>query len=654
MAEKVGHPAPDGGGKKSSDAAPMTPEMVAINRSWSRFSGYIEKGKPERFREARNHDLNDGTNYRHWRGLDQNDIRAMALEGRHPHTIPFLKQSVTTIAGSILSDEFKGDYIAGYEYPKKYAAGIKELFVRDRRLGKWEHKEAAWVREAFIYRGTLAWTINTDFDPRGILDLEHIPADRIVYDPNWMTTDVNDNDRIFEYTYTTLRKLIEDMGSLAPWLKSYAKTGTYTEDVGGAVGSALRPWDMNPDMMVDLDGQLLVINEYWLEKETYERVFDSLNNVYLDDIPEGRRREFVENERALAGRGRTHGIIALKQERRRVEKFMTYCPTLTTAKFLAKGDYPIQVNGFHFVPITSDMINGKPNTPTDTLADVQFMVNKRMTTETYILATSGTNGVLANPKMFASRDEFDRWIREGHKPGYKGELSDDASADKFKFVEMPRTTAHNDFLNSTNNLLQMKEQLTPAVAATRGESKAGESGLLFQEKRAQANVTMIVPKSFVKGAYAHLYETYFSAVKWLYTYPITLHGEQTNAVYRFNYGDEDSIEIADISRLSVVIAESATSPSKRSGLLTDASQAMQYMDPNSLRARKLSGIISANLPNLSDEDRMAMDEAGRLDDALYLARARAELFDLEARAAAAAQQVQPMQPAPGTPQPEMA
>ncbi len=648
--------APDEKGKPTGGEAAvvkLSPEAQAITRSWARFSGYIEKGKPERFREARNHDLNDGTNYRHWRGLDQTDIRAMALEGRHPHTIPFLKQSVATITGSIIADEFRGDYIAGFQYPKKYAAGIKELFVRDRRIGNWEHKEVAWIREAFIYRGTLAWRISTDFDPRGTLDLEHIPADRMVYDPNWMTVDVNDNDRIFEYTYTTLRRLMEDMGDQAPWLASYAKTGTYMDDIGGAVGSALQPWDMNPDMMVELDGQLLVINEYWLEKRSYDRVFDPLNNVYLDEIPEKNRREFVDNERMLAGRGQTHGILAIKKDVRRVEKFQTYCPTITTSKMLAKGDYPVQVNGYHFLPITSDMINGKPNTPTDTLSDVQMMINKRMTTETYILATNGTNGVLANRQMFANDDEFDRWINEGHKPGYKGELSDMATADKFQFVKMPTSNVQTDFLNSTNNLFNMKEQLTPAVAATRGESKAGESGLLFQEKRAQANVTMIVPKSFIKGAYTNLYQTYFSAAKWLYTYPITLHGEQTNATYRFNYGDEDSIEISEISKLSVVVAESNSSPSKRGALLSDASQAMQYMDPASLRARKLSGIIAGNLPNLSDEDRMGMDEAGDIDDQLYLLRAQAEISELQAKAkqaqAGAAQPMTPAQPAAAAP-----
>ncbi len=239
----------------------VTPEAAAITQSWARFSGYIEKGKPERFREARNHDLNDGTNYRHWRGLSQSDIRGMALEGRHPHTIPFLKQSVSTIAGSILSDELGGDYSSGFKYPKKFSNGIKELFVRDSHIGKWEHKLAAWVREAFIYRGTLAWNIKTDYDPRGTLDLEHIPADRIVYDPNWMTTNVDDNSRIFEYTYTTLRQLIEDVGDICPWLKQFARTGTWVDDVGGAVGNALQPWDMNPDMMVDLDGQILIISE---------------------------------------------------------------------------------------------------------------------------------------------------------------------------------------------------------------------------------------------------------------------------------------------------------------------------------------------------------------------------------------------------------
>ncbi len=606
-----------------------------IQKSYQRFNAYVQKGRPERIREKTNHDLNDGTNFRHWAGLTASDLQSMAAEGRHPTTINFTKQAIYTIAGSIVADQMQGQYMSGWQIPTAYGDGILELFNRDSNIGKWDGKITQWIREAFIYRGTMAWEISTDVDPRGILTLVKKPPDRVIYDPNWMTTDVNDNNRIFEFTYKSLRELIGEFGAVAPWLRSKAAGGEYTEDNSQSSGIQVRAFDLNPDLKIDLDGELLVVNEFWLETQRVERIFNSYTGLYHDEIPVDQRREWVENERALGGR------VAIVPDTIKVEKFITYCPTLSTFRKINGGDYPVQVGGYHFLPLTCDILNGKPNTPTDQLKDPQVMVDKRMSTETFILATQGTNGLAAHRKMFASDAEFDRWKDEGHKPGYKGELSDEAAAGQYKFVEIPRTTAANDFLNSTKNILAMKDQVVPSVPAVQGLSEANESGVLFQSKVQQANITMIVPKSFIREGYEKLYDSYFRAVKHVYIYPITLHGQQPNAIYSFNYGTPDSIEIQDISRLGVMVYESPTSASKRSTMVQEASMAMQYMDPNSLRARTLSGIVGSSLPNLSDAQRKAMEEAGAVDDELYMLRAKAEAAQLQ-------QQLQPpAAPVPG-------
>lgn len=626
-----------------AEEAVAQPGALAVQRSYQRFNGYIQKGKPERAREKANHDLNDGTNFRHWIGLTGTDFQQMAAEGRHPTSINFTKQAIYTISGSIVADKLEGQYVAGHGVPTAYADGMLELFLRDANIGKWDNKIIQWVREAFIYQGTLAWEISTDVDPRGILNLVKKPPDRIIYDPNWMTTDINDNNRIFEFTYKTLRKLIDEMGSVAPWIKMFARDDAYeNDDASQSAGMLVRPFDLNPDIRVDLDGELLVVNEYWLEKQTVDRVFDSINGVYRDDIPEDQRRDWVENARAMGE------FMSIVPDIVWVEKFLTYCPQLSTFRKLVGGDYPVQVNGYHFIRLTSDILNGKPNTPTDQLKDPQIMVDRRMSTETYILATQGTNGLAAHQKMFASPAEFDRWKNEGHKPGFKGELSDEAAAGQYKFVEIPRDSAAVDFLNSTKNILNMKDQIVPSVPAVQGLSEANESGVLFQSKVQQANITMIVPKAFIREGFERLYDTYFRAVRHVYVYPITVHGQQTNMVYSFNYGTPDSIEIKDISRLGVMVYESPSSASKRSIMVQEAASVMQYQPDGSLRKNALAGVMAENLPNLSDESRKLLEEAGKIDDELAMLRAQVEATGLKAQLAP------PAPAAPPAPQPAMA
>lgn len=577
---------------------------------------------PQRAREKTNHDLNDGTENRHW-GLDDEALRKMAAEGRASTTMNFVGQSVRTMAGAIVMDQFQGEFMSGYGQNKKDGDGIRELQIRDAQLGGWDEKMPIWVREAFIYRGTLAWFINTDVDPRGVLDLEHIPADRMVYDPNWMTTNVDDNNEIFEYTYKTARRILDDHGDQNPWLVKRLRGDTsFTYGYSASTGLVVKSFDNAPQLRIDLDGELLVINKYWLERATEYRIFDSGTGLYRDDISPEFRKDWVKNER-LAGGLETTGLVSLVPVKKWIEKFISFCPALSTDQTLSDGDYPLQLNGYHFCPITSDLLNGKPNTITDQLSDPQRMVNKRMSTETYILATSSTNGMLANPKMFETPAEYDRWINEGHKPGYKGALSDAASAMETKFLEIPKSTANNDYLNSTEHIMKMKDQFTPNMQALGGTANPQQSGIAYQAQVNQANVTLVIPKTFIKQAFRRLNNQYFEGCKFLYTFPITVPGTQDNAVYEFNQGP-GTISIPDIARLKITVEESPTSQNKRSVMVSEAAGAMQYLDAGSLQKHALAGVIAENLPHLSDADRALVKEANQIERANLLLDAEAK------------------------------
>src|SRR5690606_15775417 len=103
----------------------------------------------------------------------------------------------------------------------------------------------------------------------------------------------NDNNRIFEFTYKTLRALIAEMGDKNPWLQAIAEGREYVDDYSQSAGLTVRPFDLNPDLKIDLDGELLVVNEYWLERRKIVRVFDSLSGTYRGEIPEDQRKEWT-------------------------------------------------------------------------------------------------------------------------------------------------------------------------------------------------------------------------------------------------------------------------------------------------------------------------------------------------------------------------
>ncbi len=613
---------------KMEDTSPEAQRLLRDN--WV-FTTFLRKSIPERAREAANHGLNDGTYNRQW-GLDADTLATMAREGRHAATLNFVKQKINTIAGSIIADKFQGDYGSEYGQPWSWAAAIQELFLRDQNFGRWEGKIARWMRDAFIYRGTLSLFMNTNIDPRGILDLEYIPPDRMVYDPNWMTTDVNDNNRIFEYTYKTKKRILEEFGGHSPWLEdAFGAIESDPTSYANSPGFLLRAFDEYPDLRMNVDGLYLVVNGFELEQKTEPALFNSMTGEYLDHIQPRDRKSYMQNSILLGPEANGGEVLSLVQRSCKVEKFTTFCPGISLNRYLAQGDYTVQVNGYHYLPLSCDHLNGKPNTPTDQLSDPQRMVNKRMSTETFILATNGANGMAAEVSMFATPEEYDRWVLEGHKPGYKVGLAEGALAKGQKFLEIPKQQPPTDFLNSTKNVLGITEELTPSVPATQGQSDSGTSGVLYQAQLNQALITMTVPKSFIKEGFHKLYEMFFAGAKDVYTYPISLPATQSQHVFKLNYGTQDSLSIDDISRVKITINESPSSTTKRSTTIREAASALQYVQPGTLTHLTLGNIIATNLTSIDDEQRSALERAGEMEIAVAKLKLGSEYKNLQAQ-----------------------
>jgi hypothetical protein len=415
-------------------------------------------------------------------------------------------------------------------------------------------------------------------------------------------------------------------------------------DGSSSPGTQIKAFADNPGMQMIPDFDLLIINEYRLDQVTEKKVFDSLAGRYRDDIPPEVAEEYVKNSRAMNKYAAQMGkplaeMLAVVPRKRFVEKFITFCPTLSLSQSLAQGDYPIQMNGYHILPITCDLLNGKPNTPTDQLSDPQRMVNKRMSTETYILATSFTNGVGAEVSMFATPEEFQRWKTTGHQPGFRFELAEGASMAEKKFVEMPRGNVSNEYLSSTKSILDMLEMINPAVPATQGLSDAGESGVAFQKKLSQALITMVVPKIFIREAFQKLYQMYLYGARHLYDYPIILPCTQSDDLLKLNYGTPDSIEMSDIGDMEINISESPTSSTKRGLLVQEAASALAYMDQDSPQKKIVSGIIGKNLPQLNESDRKAISDAVDLEQKNVMLQAELNGLELQIKIKAAKAQL---------------
>ncbi len=607
-----------------------------------------------------NHGLMDGTYYRQW-ALDAGAIQRMVAEGRAPTTINVIKTPINQLVGSILSDKYEPSFEGDYGVPIEEPEAIFELYsddstLLDRDFRGWKHELMIAIRDGFIYRGTVRLKVDYSINPMGRVALEQIPADNIVYDPDWTTTNINDNKYIYTFTYMSAQR-IDDT-----WGDKIAKDGvTIRQQIKNleqrdALGSSastdqiVLPFDGSPEYRDEADQTYLVVNKYWLEQRKEIRIFDSETQAFIDAIPVEKREDYVATSKFVKKPDGTPYMLAAIPYERWIEKVMTFCPAITTESPLDTGDSLLQVGGYAFSCWSSDHLMGHPNTPVDQLCDPQRTINKREQWITFILGTSASNAKLMEEGI-VSNDAERQKIKQGiNTPGAMFWVKDGALSQRrvFSFNEQQPP---NNFMAANNQMMKfVKEDLTPAVPAVQGVSDAGDSGILYQSKVAQALIGLVVNKGFLQKFLDELHNKWFVAALQVYTYPMVLHGKKTGKTFNLNV--EGGIDVPAISRLNISTKEAPDSQTRKEMTGKRIVSIQQYI-PGPATKQKLSTALIKSLDGIPPDEIDGIIRVSELESldmeltlALQVEQKKMQLQQMSAPQAAPAAPGAPMAPPP--------
>ena len=567
-----------------------------VSDSIQRFRSALRKGYKERRREAFNHGMVDGTFNRQWL-QDQRDVQRMASEGKTPTSINITKQAINSIAGNLILDGYDASYSVPFGANPSFGEIFQELYNTDEEMDGWGSKFMQYERNGLIYRGAIG--LRKDYRQSELprLGLDVIPPERIIYDPDWSTADVNHNRRIFTWSYMSAQELKWLYGK-NPKVRAAIEQRVLFDKMRlpGQVMMPVIPFDNSPEFRDEIDSTYLVINEYWLEEEEVPKLFHAASGTFLDHIPEADREEYAHDAH-LAGHD-----ISLTTGKRKVEKIRVTCPSISTAFQMDGGDYELQLDGYHFTTFVADHIMGHPNSPVDQMGEINRMINWREARISSILGSSGTNQRYIETGA-AEKHEVLRFKREANIDGTIFEFKP-GSASRHAFGNLPTNTPPNNFEESSNKLWDyFRNGISPAVPAFQGISKSGDSGSLYHAQVSQAVVSLVFSKGFLKGAMLDFHNKYISAARQTYTYPMTIFSRNSDKVYFINMpGVEGNVNIEEIPRVSVEVTENPSSQTRRSQVVQEMMQSLPAI-PDAMTKQAIATVIVKNLPNISEEDR---------------------------------------------------
>lgn len=577
--------------------------MLDVRKDRDELRAFQRRNRRERERERRNWRAYDATEFGQY---DEQALAVLIQEGRPPTSFNIIKRYIDTITGSILADGYDLHYETELGDENNIAILFNELYLEDRDIGKFLGEFLEMVRAGFIYRGWMEMFIDRTRDPRGRVGLRYTSADRIVSDPDWTTHRVKDNKAIYVNNWMSPQQILDRFKKKTPEIQAAIQQYEMSRSGDGEVRELDKLFDLSPEFFDEQNGLYLVSSKLYLERESRDKLFDLQTQQFLPDLPPEDLDAFM---------------FAAKMDGSRIEvipsdvttcKVKTFAPAISLDLILEKGNHPIQTGGYPLFAFSSDCINGRPNTPTDQLYDIQLTINKRESTKTHVFMTTSYNTLLVEEDATSDPEDAKKIATGKGRPG-AGYLVTPGTNREGRIKYMEKNPPPSELMADQQYLVGLADKLTPSVPALQGLGEEGDSGVLFQAKVAQAQIGIQIPSKFLKAFWNEIGDAYFFAAQQTYTYPMVFNSKRLDT--RFVLNMEGGIWMEQIPRMRVTVTQSPTSETYRRQLIQQYVALNQYI-PGGLTRQALARLVVKSLPNIPEEELDKLAETAKLEEEL--------------------------------------
>lgn len=604
-----------------------TPDQVI-----SAWRNNLMRSHNERRREAFNYGMFDQTFNRGWL-QDLSEVARLSAAGRNPISVNLTKQAINSISGQLINDGHIADYVSERGISPRIGSLADALYERCYSIGGWQQAQNELTRNGLIFRGVGEFFINYENNELGDVGFRSVLPERIIFDADWVTNNINDCRQIFTFTYMTSDEIGWRYADNEKIRAAIAALKAGNPIDGGSNEMTMAAFDPSIEYRDTVNQTFMVITRYWLEQEKYTRLFDTATGRYLDYIPEEERSRVARIQEAMGG-----SVVAVPSTRF-VEHFSTVCPALTTSEVLVEGKYPLQLGGYHFVHFCSDHVNGHPNTFADQIGEINRRINLRETAIDGILGRSSTGQRYIEVGAAVDAAEEERYVREGNVPGAVFKFKAGSRA-RQAFGNIEPSTPPNDFMRASDRAWDfLKAGVSPAIPSLSGISSPGDSGRLLDSTVRNAVISMVYTAGNLKATTKRIHQMFLLACTQVYTYPMVIGSRDGLEEFAVNMpAVEGSIDISALTLLNVDVRENPQSLTKRSQAAQEISTGMQYVQDPDMNTALAASLVQV-LPNLPDSNRAAIEEIAK--NKLELMRLKSAQ-ELEMAKAGPAQQMQPV------------
>jgi len=616
------------------------------------YRSYKRRGKSDLYRQSRNWGMFSGVNGKQW---SPSALAQLISESRAPHSVNFIQKHVISLAGNFIQNGFEPDFEPNIGVPNDDTLLLNDLYAVDRNRGQWKKTMRANILAGLIHRGSFEMYIDYKTDPRGSISLRSLNKDRVLYDPDWTSANINDNKHIIEFAWMAPDEIkrrynkssaeLED--AIRDWEIAIA-TRTENADEENLKNGGYHIYNDSTEFLDIINHRYLVIQVKRLERGFKRELLDKKTGKKLRDMND------IDIDSMMMLRGESLKVYQNEYAKQRVT---TVIPGLSNTLVLEDDALTdIQIGRYSNFTWSSLNIDGEVQGVVEVLKDLQEIYNKRESTFTHAQTTAANGVEFYEENFFVDEQEAQNYVDNKNKPGETFKVKPGAiSGQRPGIMSRERDAIPNDLHISADRAFNMTPEVgynVPPLSG--GEGKSGESNALFESKKAQALVALEYMTQTLRDLDEEVGEAYFYLVKSVYSgAPRVINSKSKKGPILLNVPNDDGTIEGDVSRIrrhEVTVTASKKGETLRREILNKYTQMLGVIQNPIYRS-----IIEKNMinyvPNIPDSEIEEGKVASDKFIALQESRMDVELATNEAQIKQLQQPPQPP-PQPGGPQPQ--
>jgi hypothetical protein len=618
--------------KSKKDETTLSEEVRKIYSNYNRVSTYHRRNTNNcinnyRFYYGKNPELGFGqyTVEAAQRLLKQN--RQLI---QHNFVLPLLDNMAASLMQMKLDPSFipiNAEMSSITEIPQKMSYSDKELM-------NWDNSVADLTLGGLIHEYCVKMVVSTKWDKRGNIGMESMLPNSTFPDPNWRSSCSSDCKHVWHEGWFTAEQIMDMYESKHDLIAAAADRDRKD---GLSYGTNHGVNGLRGDMEDKWGSLYKVIEQYDVISKKIKRVYLLRPGGTQVAIPKEIKSDSDVVQFLNAKYPDWQPYDVFEDEDLDTECIVkTICPGLIMENVLESRPTELQIGCTPFKFWSCSRLNGEPRGLLESIKDAQTYINYWSGMLTNKIQVEGGGGAqYVDPNMFENYAEFERYCANRNNPAENFRVKG-GYMEKGVMPARPVLTNSGFPTEAYKNLEYIIDKVLPHISKVPpvqyGISDKGDSGFLFQQKKAQADLQAWTIHFGYKNFWNDWYESYLMAASQVYN------NEGTEREFVFQQGKErikanEVVELEDGNygikndmsklkeiRMQVVVTERPDSPTEQANNILTYSELAGQMSKVPSKAASvgvLLGMISDNIP-YPEKDKIVLQNVNKRETDLEL------------------------------------